>query len=106
MDSLKFRKGLEQNLPEILEKDTFYVTTDSKKIRLNDCMWEDTEKVKENISSDINELDEKIENVSSRIFIGTQEEYNEAKQNNKISVGALVIILNDNELENDTLSLL
>ena len=50
---LKIKKGLEINLPQQLDKDTFYVTTDTKKVRLNDCVWEDSENIKEDIMENI-----------------------------------------------------
>ena len=67
MDILKFKKGLEENLPKELEKDTFYISTDTKKMRLNDAIWEDNEYLKELIyeneevtSSALNVLNNKI----------------------------------------------
>ena len=50
MDFLKFKKGIEENLPQNLEKDTFYISTDSKKLRLNDAVWEDTNEIKKVIN--------------------------------------------------------
>lgn len=47
-----------------------------------------------------------IPDASKRIFIGTQEEYNEAKAKGKIEVGALVIILDDSENEDSTIALI
>ncbi len=67
MDILKFKKGLEENLPKELEKDTFYISTDTKKIRLNDAVWEDNGCLRELIyknekvtSSALNVLNDKI----------------------------------------------
>lgn len=96
MDILKFKKGLEENLPKELEKDTFYISTDTKKMRLNDAVWEDTENVK-------SELNKKIEeNKCKNVFVGTQNEYEIAYAKGEIAVGALVIILDENEMENET----
>ena len=47
-----------------------------------------------------------IPDASKRFFIGTQEEYNEAKANGKIEVGALVIILDDGENEDSAIALI
>lgn len=44
--------------------------------------------------------------VQSRLFIGTQEEYNNAYNTGKVQVGALVIILEEGENSNDTIALL
>lgn len=44
--------------------------------------------------------------LNSRIFIGTQAEYDSAYANNNIAVGALVIILDGTESSTDTISLL
>ena len=44
--------------------------------------------------------------LNSRIFIGTQAEYDSAYANNNIAVGALVIILDGSESSSDTISLL
>lgn len=47
-----------------------------------------------------------IPDASRRIFIGTQSEYEEAKANNRIDVGALVIILEPGEDGDSAISLL
>ena len=47
-----------------------------------------------------------IPDASKRFFIGTQEEYNEAKASGKIEVGALVIILDDGENEDSAIALI
>lgn len=39
-------------------------------------------------------------NINSKVFIGTQEQYDEAYSNGNISIGALVIILDETELNN------
>lgn len=44
--------------------------------------------------------------INSRIFIGTQKEYDIAYADGKISVGALVIIIDESEQQNDVISLL
>jgi hypothetical protein len=44
--------------------------------------------------------------LNSRVFIGTQAEYDSAYANNNIAVGALVIILDGSESSSDTISLL
>lgn len=58
-------------------------------------------------SSYLNELAEKTyveEYVDKKIWYGTEAEYQEAKANGYISVGTLVIILNDNELVENPVS--
>ena len=93
MDNLKFKKGLEQNLPKELEKDTFYISTDSKKIRLNDAVWEDSDNIKNIINENekvtanaLNKLNDKL-----KILESTYVTYNELKtlyENSKLVVGA------------------
>ena len=39
-----------------------------------------------------------LSNISNKIFVGTQEEYKTAYADGKISVGALVVIINDDEI--------
>ena len=58
MSELLFKKGLEVNLPENRDNGTFYVTIDTKKIILDDAVWQDTETVKAEIKDIIidNEL--------------------------------------------------
>lgn len=58
MSELNFLKGVDAALPEQRIVDTFYVTTDTKKIMLNDAVWQDTEDVKAEIKEIIedNEL--------------------------------------------------
>lgn len=71
---LKIRKGLEANLPQTLDKDTFYVSTDSKKIRLNDAIWEDSNTIKEQMNvQDFNEV----------VNINVEQTINAKKQFNK-----------------------
>lgn len=92
MDNLKFKKGLEQNLPKELEKDTFYISTDSKKMRLNDAVWEDTneikniinekEKITHNALSLLNNKNQLIENSINDVSINITE--NEEKLNELI----------------------
>ena len=105
MDILKFKKGLEENLPKELEKDTFYISTDTKKIRLNDSVWEDNGYLKEliyknekvtslalNVLNDkINILDEVVnenEKMSSLIANDLNKKFN-----------TLSNVLNENENE-------
>lgn len=100
MDILKIKKGLEANLPQKLDEDTFYVSTDTKKIRLNDAVWEDTDNIK-------SEFNKKIEeNKCKNVFVGTQNEYEIAYAKGEVAVGALVIILDENEMENETVTAL
>lgn len=58
MSELNFLKGVDAALPAERIVDTFYVTTDTKKIMLNDAVWQDTEDVKAEIKEIIedNEL--------------------------------------------------
>ena len=58
MSELNFLKGVDSALPAERIVDTFYVTTDTKKIMLNDAVWQDTEDVKAEIKEIIedNEL--------------------------------------------------
>lgn len=42
-----------------------------------------------------------ISDIAARVFIGTQEEYDIAYAEGKVAVGALVIILNENETNSD-----
>ena len=58
MSELNFLKGVDAALPAQRIVDTFYVTTDTKKIMLNDAVWQDTEDVKAEIKEIIedNEL--------------------------------------------------
>lgn len=44
--------------------------------------------------------------IDSKFFIGTQEQYNSFIANNTLQEGALVIILDDEELNSDTIALL
>jgi hypothetical protein len=102
MESLKFKKGLEENLPKDLEKDTIYITTDTKKILLNDAVWEDTENIKKIINENEKVTASALNDLSNKIFIGTQEEYDIAYAKGKINVGSLVIILDENEVNGET----
>jgi hypothetical protein len=50
----------------------------------------------------IKNTQQKIEtSINSKVFIGTRSEYDTAYSNGKISVGALVIILDENETNSD-----
>ena len=90
MDFLKFKKGLEKNLPQNLEKDTFYISTDTKKLRLNDAVWEDTSEIK-NI---INENEEVTAYALTELYDKTTVKnitYNELKtlyNNSKLTVSS------------------
>lgn len=42
--------------------------------------------------------------INSKVFIGTLEQYNEANSNGSISIGALVIILDENEINGSNTS--
>lgn len=75
MDNLKFKKGLEQNLPKELEKDTFYISTDSKKIRLNDAVWEDSEIIKSLINENFSIIKE-IETVTAESLVDLNNKIN------------------------------
>ena len=50
-------------------------------------------------SSALNNLNQRIQDVSTKVFIGTEEEYNTAYAEGKIAMGALVIILDGSETE-------
>lgn len=50
-------------------------------------------------SSALNNLNQRIQDVSTKVFIGTEEEYNTAYAEGKIAMGALVIILDGGETE-------
>ena len=54
----------------------------------------------------VNETFATKQELNSRVFIGTQTEYNFAYANNNIAVGVLVIILDGSESSSDTISLL
>lgn len=78
MSELLFKKGLEGNLPAQEERsvDTFYITTDSKKIHLGDAVWEDTETVKEEIYSVIRDNEKTIAAALTELHddkLGTEE---------------------------------
>lgn len=84
MESLIFKKGIESNLPKSLDLNTFYVTTDSKKIHLNDAIWEDTNQVLTSANTytdnSINVLSEHItenEKVTANALIDLEEKINE-----------------------------
>ena len=65
--------------------------------------------IKENelvTSSALNNLNQRIQDVSTKVFIGTKEEYNTAYAAGKIAVGALVIIMEEGEDSNDAIALL
>lgn len=64
-----------------------------------------TEKI-QTLEEKTSDLTNGISDMSSKFFVGTQEEYDEAKANGKIGIGALVIILDDGELEDSVISLL
>jgi hypothetical protein len=49
---------------------------------------------------------DRFNDINSKMFIGTQEEYDIAYADGKISVGALVIIIDESEQQNDVISLL
>ena len=51
MSDLIFRKGNKSNLPSQLTDGTFYLIEDTKELKINDCVWEDTNQVKESILS-------------------------------------------------------
>lgn len=53
MGNLGFKIGKEKKLSQNLENGIFYVTTDTKKIRLNDCVWEDTNLLRNDINNTI-----------------------------------------------------
>ena len=57
-------------------------------------------------SSALNNLNQRIQDVSTKVFIGTMSEYQEAYSNGKIAEGALVIILEEGEDAKDTIALL
>lgn len=102
MDNLKFKKGLEQNLPKELEKDTFYISTDSKKIRLNDAVWEDSENIKKEIISDL----ETIEKVTSSALNVLNDKINTlddvVNENEKVT-SLIANDLNKKLIKNETL---
>lgn len=50
-------------------------------------------------SSALNNLNQRIQDVSTKVFIGTEEEYNTAYADGKIATGALVVILDGSETE-------
>lgn len=50
-------------------------------------------------STALNNLNQRIQDVSTKVFIGTEEEYNTAYAEGKIAMGALVIILDGSETE-------
>ena len=81
MSKLSFRIGKEANLPNSLVKDSFYVSTDSKKIYLNDAVWEDTENVKKDLTSYIEsnytEFQESINNATSSLTESFDSQLNE-----------------------------
>ena len=52
------------------------------------------EYINDSIGTELNDL-------KNKIFIGTQEEYDTAYANGKINVGALVIILDENEINSE-----
>ena len=93
MAELLFKKGIEESLPiESARTDgTFYVTEDTKKIVLGDAVWEDTNKVKEEIYTEVIK-DEKV-------IAAALTKLNENKQN-KLIAGSNIVI------ENDTISVL
>lgn len=93
MDNIKLKKGLEENLPTILEKDTFYVSTDSKKIRLNDAVWEDTENVKKIINDNekvtanaLNNLNEQFDNTIKKDEFATTDSNGIMSKEDKINL--------------------
>ena len=47
-----------------------------------------------------------LSEISARVFIGTQEEYDIAYAEGKVAVGALVIILDENEANGSTTAML
>lgn len=51
-------------------------------------------------------ITETVQHCDSKVFIGTQEEYNTAYAEGKVAVGALVIILDENEANGDTTAML
>lgn len=61
MGLLKFRKGIKQNLPEVLEEDNFYLLTDSKQIHINDIVLDDANNIKKYVDEKV----EEIENINS-----------------------------------------
>ena len=90
MDLLKFKKGLEENLPKELEKDTFYISTDAKKLRLNDTVWEDTDEIKKIINENEKVIAKALNNLQSKITVKNIT-YNELKtlcDNSQLSVSS------------------
>lgn len=96
-DSLKFSKGLQQNLPSTLEDNTFYVTTDTHKIYLQGGVWEDTSSINETIgeieevvAESLTDLDARLKviedesNVSSSTIKVTYEELKELRDNGEL----------------------
>jgi hypothetical protein len=91
MDFLKFKKGLEENLPQNLEKDTFYISTDSKKLRLNDAVWEDTNEIK------------KVINENEKVTACALNKINEViNENEKVTAYALTELYDKTTVKNIT----
>ena len=88
MAELLFKKGLEESLPIASERTegVFYVTEDTKKIVLGEAVWEDTNKVKEEIYSEII----KDEKVTAAALTELKE-----KKQNKLIAGKNITIEND-----------
>jgi hypothetical protein len=95
MDILKFKKGLEENLPKELEKDTFYISTDTKKMRLNDAVWEDNGHLKELINKNENEIKEIL--TQNDVITNSIQEINLSVEENYNTINELIEIVNENE---------
>lgn len=95
MDILKFKKGLEENLPKELEKDTFYISTDTKKMRLNDAIWEDNGHLKELIDKNENEIKEIL--TQNDVITNSIQEINLSVEENYNTINELIEIVNENE---------
>ena len=95
MDILKFKKGLEENLPKELEKDTFYISTDTKKMRLNDAVWEDNGHLKELIDKNESEIKEIL--TQNDVITNSIQEINLSVEENHNTINGLIEIVNENE---------
>ena len=82
MGNLGFKIGKEKKLSQNLENGIFYVTTDTKKIRLNDCVWEDTNLLRNDINNTISGITTIInenEKVTANALTFLNDNYEEVK---------------------------
>lgn len=96
MGNLGFKIGKEKKLSQNLENGIFYVTTDTKKIRLNDCVWEDTNLLRNDINNTISGITTIInenEEVTANALNGIKNSLNtlekQVDENEEVTANAL-----------------